>query len=299
MAQTCGEAPPEAAGPPTAPPGPCGDVWARWLALARAGEGLERLAAAQTLAADARALAARAVEAPGGSPAAWEAWGSCTDPVAPSEALAPWRPDLARRTLEAIAGAAEALAGGSAPAEPEALLRAPSEALAKRALVAIDATLLGAVPAGDVLAALGGVPFTSTERRLARMGLQDPSHRAYLEVQSTYLSAVAPADLPADVETIAQKYDRMGHTSRWYNRAALRQGLALHLASRGAWRSAARVIASEREMEGPGWQSVNREAALRLLEAQALIWLRDPSASRVLERAAEALHGFEGGVSGK
>jgi hypothetical protein len=301
MRQACGSEPaagetPAAAAPPA---GPCGDAWERWIALARAGEGPERLAAAQALAADARAAAAKAADAPAGTPAAWEAWGSCTDPVAPSEALAPWRPDLAKRTLEALAAAAEAVAGGKAPAEAEALLRMPSEALAKREALPLESGLLGAVPVGDVLAAMGGVPFALPERRLARMGLQDPAHRAYLDVQSTYLSSVAPADLPAEVETIAQKYDRMGHTSRWYNRAAARQGAARHLAARGAWRSAARVLSAERDMEGPGWQAVNRAGALRLLEAQALLWLRDPSASRVLEAAGEALSGFEGAVAGK
>lgn len=204
------------------------------------------------------------------------AWATCSDPYAPSDLLGPWRGDLAQRTLRALT---DARAQSPSDAEWSTRLRAPSEALAKAEPVTIDATLLGTIPSNDVMVDLGGVPFARTLRKLARMDVSDPSHRAYLEVQAGYLATVPAGELPAQVADVVLRYDRMGHTSRWYNRAALRQAAARSLAARGAWRPAARVLSAEDRAEGPTYLSLDRISGLRLLEARMLLWLRDPGAA--------------------
>jgi hypothetical protein len=212
-------------------------------------------------------------------------WATCTDPFAPSDRLGPWRGDLAERTLRALADA-QASGAPDASVDLPARLRAPSEALAKAEPLAIDAALLGTLPSNDVMVDLGGVPFATTSRRLARMDVSDPSHRAYLEVQAQYLVTVAPSELPAQVSDVVLRYDRMGHTSRWYNRAALRQAAVRSLASRKAWRPALRILAGEDALEGPGWSSPDRLAGLRLVEGHVLLLLNDPAAASKVDQAA-------------
>ena len=251
---------------PAAPTG-CGDAWARWGAWVTGDAS-----AAAPVPTQARA------PAPAGTEAAWAEWATCSDPYAPSDHLGAWRGDLAERTVRALADA-RSRESDAAGGDVLARLRAPSEMLAKADAVAIDAGLLGTLPGNDVLVDLGGVPFARGERRLARMDVTDPAHRAYLEVQAQYLATVPAGELPAQVADVVLRYDRMGHTSRWYNRAALRPAAALSLASRGAWRPAARVLSAEECAEGPAFLTLDRVAGLRLLEARMLLWLRDPGAA--------------------
>lgn len=273
---------------PSPAAGPCGDLWPRWITLAgsaaAAMPAAERATALVTLANDAEALAAAAQPSAAGTDDAWRAWGSCSDPLLPSEGVAPWRDDLAARTARAIAEASRA---ASTAAQGAAIdLLAPSSALLRAEPVVIDTTLLGTVPSPDVLVDLGGLPFAGTTRRLARMDLSDPAHRAYLEVQGNYLATVPPSELPVDIAAIVEHYDRMGHTSRWYNRAALRQAAVRSLASRKAWRPALRILAGEDALEGPGWISPDRLAGLRLVEAHVLLLLNDPAAASKVDQAA-------------
>jgi hypothetical protein len=245
----------------------CGDAWVRWGAWV-AGDTT----------APAPSVTHSRDATPAASAAAWMEWATCSDPFAPSDLLGPWRGDLAERTLRALADA-RASGAPDAGLDLPARLRVPSEALAKAEPVGIDAALLGTLPSNDVMVDLGGVPFATTPRRLARMDVSDPAHRAYLEVQAQYLVTVAPSELPAQVSDVVLRYDRMGHTSRWYNRAALRQAAARSLASRGAWRPAARVLSAEERAEGPAFLTFARIDGLRLLEARLLLWLRDPGAA--------------------
>jgi hypothetical protein len=180
-----------------------------------------------------------------------------------------------------------------------ASLLAPSHALSRPAKpLVIDTALLGEVPSTDLLADLGGLPLPRETRTLARMGRGDPSHRAYLEVQAGYLQTVAAPDLPPEIADVVLRYDRMGHTSRWYNRAALRQGAARSLSSRGAWRHAARVLSAEDLLDGPGWTCIARSADLDLLEARMLLAAGDAGiAGDRLEDAASALDAWAAAVA--
>lgn len=269
-------------------------LWARWVAL---HDGTGSVVSAQALATDAEARAAVTSDpAPD-----WATWADAVDPLGASEPLGPWDPSRPQAVASAIAAAARTYAE-TPPTDVEARrasLLAPSHALSRPAKpLVIDTALLGEVPSTDLLADLGGLPLPRETRTLARMGLGDPSHRAYLEVQAGYLQTVAAPDLPPEIADVVLRYDRMGHTSRWYNRAALRQGAARSLSSRGAWRQAARVLSAEDLLDGPGWTCIARSADLDLLEARMLLAAGDAGiAGDRLEDAASALEAWAAAVA--
>jgi hypothetical protein len=282
--------------PPTAPT--LASLWGRWVAL-HAGTGT--VADAQTLATDAEALAARAVPPASTAGPDWSTWADAVDPLGASEPLGPWDPARPPSVAAAIAAAARAYAA-TPPTDVDARrasLLAPSHALARPAkAVVLDVALLAEVPSTDLLADLGALPLPRETRTLARMGVGDPSHRAYLEVQAKYLETVPAPDLPPEIADVVLRYDRMGHTSRWYNRAALRQGTARSLSSRGAWRQAARVLSAEDTLAGPGWTRVARNADLALLQARMLLAAGDARlAGDRLEDAASALDAYANAVA--
>jgi hypothetical protein len=268
--------------------GTLASLWARWIAL---HDNTGTVVAAQALATDAEALAARTV--PPGTASDWATWADAVDPLGASEPLGPWDPARPQAVASALAAAARAFAEAP-PTDVETRrtsLLAPSQGLARPATpVVLDVALVGAVPSVDLLADLGGLPLPREGRTLARMDLGDPSHRAYLAVQVGYLQTVAAPDLPPEIADVVLRYDRMGHTSRWYNRAALRQGAARSLSSRGAWRQAARVLSAEDFLEGPGWTRVARSSDLELLQARMLLAAGDAGlAGDRLEDAASEL----------
>ncbi len=250
--------------------------WVRWAGLAAHPDPVEAGRLAQELEASARVVTS---PAPIGSDATWRAWGDALDPILPSETLATWSGAEVARRDAAIAAALRTADG--APVD----LRAPSRQLGIE-VAPFDVAGLGAVPSPDTLADLAHLPVARPVRRLARMDVADPAHRAYLEVQAKHLATLGAPDVPVDVEALATRYDRMGHTSRWYNRTALRQAAARNLAGRGAWRQASRVLEPERTLTGPGWQVLARDSDVRAL--QAALALRAGDTARAADLVADA-----------
>jgi hypothetical protein len=264
--------------------------WVRW---ARIAANPSPTADAERT--DALKAAARAVESPApvGSDAAWQAWAQALDPLLPSETLTSWSGAEPRARDAAMAEALRAANGTQVD------LLAPSRRLGSEA-VPFDVAGLGAVPGADTLADLAHLPFPRPVRRLARMDVGDPAHRAYLGVQATHLNSLGAPDVPVDVEALATRYDRMGHTTRWYNRTALRQAAARNLAGRGAWRQAARVLEAEATVTGPGWRVLARDSDVRALQAALLLRAGDSARAADMVTAAErALTRFEVAIAGR
>jgi hypothetical protein len=123
------------------------------------------------------------------------------------------------------------------------------------------------------------------------MGLDDPAHRAWLDVQAQGLATFPETDVPEAIQGMVERFDRLGHGSRWYNIVALRAGVTGTLASRGAWLEARKVLRADeapRTLDAtvPAYAAARWAVDARL----ALLSGVDPGAS--LEAAEAALADF-------
>ncbi len=145
---------------------------------------------------------------------------------------------------------------------------------------------LGALPTGDSYVDTAGEPGPKGIGRLARLDVDDPVHRAWLERWAERLNnalAVDPAQVPPLVEQLVSELDAHGHGSRYYNIKAARNEAVRVLARAGAHERAVEVLRRAFPLHHQDWVCPNREGILRGLEGR--LWL----ASGDTERAAAAL----------
>lgn len=152
------------------------------------------------------------------------------------------------------------------------------------------ATGLGALPTGDALIDVAAQPGPRAIGRLERLGLEDPTHRAWLEAQAHALDAALQADpeqVPATVAALLAHLDAYGHGSRYYNLKQARNEAVRQLARAGQPALARQVLAGSWPLHGQDWACPNREGILRTIDARLLAAQGESEAA--LDRYAEAL----------
>jgi hypothetical protein len=129
----------------------------------------------------------------------------------------------------------------------------------------------GAMPTGDSLIDVAGQPGPKSIGRLARLGLDDPRHRQWIE-DTVYVLNTKLAQSPGGILPIVQSrtdiLDSMAHGSRYYNIKQLRNETVRRLAQRKQMRLARQVLASNLPLHHQDWECPNREGILVAIDAR-------------------------------
>ncbi len=211
------------------------------------------------------------------------AYADAVDPFAPTDPWGPWTPAEVTRQAAAIAAAARR--GDRAP-------DAPSRAVAPTP-VAWSVEEVGALPTGDTLVDTAGLAGPAAIGTLEVMGLDDPTHRAWLTALAERLGAAGtPDEIVTQLRDAADELERRPEGSRYYNVKQLRNAGVRQLARRGAWAQARAMLRSNLPLHAQDWACPNREGILGAIEGRLLLAAGDPGAEDALRRALDATEAF-------
>ncbi len=147
---------------------------------------------------------------------------------------------------------------------------------------------LGGLPTGDTLIDVAAQPGPRAIGSLSRMGLDDPEHRAALEVEAKALNEalrLSPDTTLKRIDDWVSRIDAAGHGSRYYNIKQARNEAVRRLAEAGQTRLALVVVRQSWPLHHQDWACPNREGILRAVEARLLALAGDPGAAAALQTA--------------
>ncbi len=130
---------------------------------------------------------------------------------------------------------------------------------------------LGRLPTGDSLVDVAGWPGPAPIGSLAKLGLDDPAHRAWLEALAAELGQALedrPSAIPAVVAEAAAELDAHGHGSRYYNIKQIRNDAVRQLALAGHPELALTVLDSNQPLHHQDWACPNRRGILGALRGR-------------------------------
>ena len=156
---------------------------------------------------------------------------------------------------------------------------------------------IGALPTGDTLIDLGGEPGPRAIGQLAVLGLEDPSHQAWLSGALVRLNASKDEELPGEVRELIEELQRKPYGSRYYNIKQLRNEGVRVLARRGRYDLALSLLRDNFPLHDHDWACPNREGILLGLEGRLMALAGDPGADAKLEQAVKAARSFLDEVS--
>ncbi len=149
---------------------------------------------------------------------------------------------------------------------------------------------LGWLPTGDSLIDVGAEPGPMAIGTLEKLGLDDADHRALLETEAEALDELlrSSPDLVHDrITALTERFDALGHGSRYYNIKQARNEAVRQLALAGHPRLALAVLRDNRPLHHQDWACPNREGILLALEGRLLAEAGDTDAA--LETLAGSL----------
>jgi hypothetical protein len=154
---------------------------------------------------------------------------------------------------------------------------------------------LAGMPTGDSLIDVAGEPGPAAIGKLARLGLDDAAHIAWINAQLPVLNDALVNDPPAVVRHLSEMVaalNRYSHGSRYYNIKQVRNAGVRQLARAGHPELARQVLVLNRPFHHQDWACPNRVGIVLAIEGRLLAVAGDPRAPEVLRRAAEATSGF-------
>jgi len=210
-----------------------------------------------------------------------------TDPLRLDYRWDYWRPEEASLQVKAVAGAA-ALKSGS-------LVERPANLAAGLRVKDLPPDFtpegLGGLPTGDSYIDVGGEPGPLAIGRLAKLGLDDAEHYAWLETLADKLDAALAADpkkVPPLIGVAAIWLDEREHGSRFYNIKQLRNDGARQLARAGEYALALEVLRGHYPLHAQDWACPNREGIALGLEGRLMALAGEDGAEAKLEEAVAA-----------
>jgi hypothetical protein len=206
-----------------------------------------------------------------------EAWADVVDPLAPTEPWGYWEPAEVTRTAAAI---------GAATTLRAAPVREP---------LGFTAEALGALPTGDTLVDTAGFPGPRAIGKLAKLSLEDPAHRRWLDTWAARLDA--SDHVPADLAAMVGELDATGFGSRFYNIKQARNETVRVLASRGDYAGALTVLRTSWPLHDQDWACPDRAAILHAIEGRLLLAAGDPGAEAMLDTAMADADAFLAAVA--
>jgi hypothetical protein len=217
-----------------------------------------------------------------------------TDPIGWAGIWGYWGPADARAQLEALRAAAVAPGAAGHTGQP-AWQRSSHEIATTDPSRRFTAEGLGTLPTGDSLIDVAGAPGPTSIGKLARLGLDDPSHLTWLKSEAAALNQALDEGKGAVQARLQQTMDALdahGHGSRFYNiKAARNEGVRV-LARRGRYEEARAILLLNRPLHHQDWACPNRDGILRAIEGRLLAMDGDPQADAVLQQARQASEAF-------
>jgi hypothetical protein len=132
---------------------------------------------------------------------------------------------------------------------------------------------LGWLPTGDSLIDVGSEPGPMAIGTLEKLGLSDPEHAAFLADRAVALNAALTTD-PKTVRPLVvamtERFDAMGHGSRYYNIKQVRSEAIRQLALAEEPGLALEILGDIRPLHNQDWACPNREGILLALEGRLL-----------------------------
>ena len=129
----------------------------------------------------------------------------------------------------------------------------------------------GGMPTGDSLIDVAGQPGPKSIGRLARLGLDDPNHRQWIE-DTVFVLNTKMKETPGGVLPIVQSrtdfLDSKGHGSRYYNIKQLRNETVRRLAAQGQERLARQALSMHFPLHHQDWECPNRAGILMAIDAR-------------------------------
>ena len=129
----------------------------------------------------------------------------------------------------------------------------------------------GGMPTGDSLIDVAGQPGPKAIGKLAKLGLDDPIHRQWVEDTVFVLNSKlkeSPGGVLSIVHTRTSHLDQKGHGSRYYNIKQLRNEAVRVLAQAGKPRIALQVLQMNYPLHHQDWECPNREGILVAIEGR-------------------------------
>ncbi len=154
---------------------------------------------------------------------------------------------------------------------------------------------LGGLPTGDALIDVAAQPGPRAIGRLAKLGLDDPAHRARLDAEAAALTAALtanPGDALIRLRAFAEELDAHPHGSRYYNVKQARNEGVRRLAEAGHAALAAELLRDAWPLHHQDWACPNREGILQAIEGRLLAEAQAPGADAALGRAWDSAMAF-------
>jgi hypothetical protein len=149
---------------------------------------------------------------------------------------------------------------------------------------------LGGMPTGDTLIDVAGEPGPRAIGRLAKLGLDDPKHKQWVEDTVYVLNqrlAESPGSIVSLLKSRVDQLNSFAHGSRYYNIKQMRNEGVRVLARGGHFRLARQILAMNFPLHHQDWECPNREGILVAIDARLGMLHGDPKAeARLIEARA-------------
>jgi hypothetical protein len=219
------------------------------------------------------------------------------DPVGYSEPWGYWDAAALLDTAESVAKAGEILSG---PDWWKAGLRGPPYTWASKISKQKDKPSfslngLGGLPTGDSLIDVAGEPGPKAIGKLARLGMNNAAHVAWLNEYVHALNEHLEGDVASvveDIDAMVSALDKYTHGSRYYNIKQVRNAGVRQLARAGRLDLALQLLRGHRPLHHQDWACPNRAGILLAIEGRLLAISEAKEAPKVLRQAADAATAF-------
>jgi|GEM_PF-1127721 len=200
------------------------------------------------------------------------------DPLGLDERWGYWESVEVARQVAVLDQAVQALRGDVPPTLSGIVATRWPSALAERErsddqAPRFTAEGLGWLPTGDSLIDVGAEPGPMAIGTLEKLGLDDADHAAFLATQAKVLNGLLASDpsaVPDQVRALTERFDALGHGSRYYNIKQARSEAVRQLARAGEPLLALAVLRENRPLHHQDWACPNREGILLALEGRLL-----------------------------